>query len=122
MWELDPIMPPKSLLSPGFQHTFLAFQVNGLLVQLPHNVSKTVSITEDQGSIVIDQNSKMQVVFVPNDRISVRVAATLAEKMCAPCGNFNGDASDDLRLPSGQIAGSIAEVIDAWKARDFAEW
>lgn len=96
--------------------------MNGLLVQLPQKVSKAVSIIEDQGSIVINQSSKVQIVFVPNDRISVRVAATLAEKMCAPCGNFNGDASDDLRLPSGQIAGNIAEVIDAWKARDFSEW
>ncbi|KAJ6663879.1 hypothetical protein lerEdw1_009960 [Lerista edwardsae] len=95
--------------------------VNGLLVQLPQKISEAVSITEDQGSIVVTQSSRVQIVFSPNGRVSVTVAASLAKKMCAPCGNFNGDASDDLRLPSGQIAGTIAEVIDAWKARDFSE-
>ncbi|KAF7242404.1 IgGFc-binding protein, partial [Varanus komodoensis] len=95
--------------------------VNGLLVQLPFNVSKAVSITETQGVIVIDQSSRMQVLFSPDGKVTVRATEELVGKMCAPCGNFNGDVSDDLRLPGGQIAGNIAEVVDAWKARDFVE-
>ncbi|XP_042297218.1 IgGFc-binding protein-like isoform X2 [Sceloporus undulatus] len=93
--------------------------VNGLLVQLPLNISKAVSLTESQDTVIIDQNSKMQVLFSPNGKVTVKVTNSLAGKMCAPCGNFNNDISDDLRLPSGQIASGIAEVINAWKARDF---
>ncbi|XP_067316770.1 IgGFc-binding protein-like isoform X1 [Anolis sagrei] len=96
--------------------------VNGLLVQLPMNISEAVSITESQDAIVIDQHSKMQVLFNPNGKLTVKVTNSLAGKMCAPCGNFNSDISDDLRLPSGQIADGIAEVIRAWTARDFSEW
>ncbi|XP_061452966.1 IgGFc-binding protein-like [Rhineura floridana] len=95
--------------------------VNGLLVQLPLNVSKAVSVTESQDTIVIDQSSRMQVIFSSNGKVTVRVTESLAGKMCAPCGNFNSEVSDDLRLPSGQIASDIAEVVDAWKARDFVE-
>ncbi|XP_053254310.1 IgGFc-binding protein-like isoform X1 [Podarcis raffonei] len=95
--------------------------VNGLLVQLPVNVSNAVSITESQDTTVIDQSSQMQVLFGSNGKVTVRVTESLAGKLCAPCGNFNNQVSDDLRLPSGQIAGDIAEVVDAWKARDFLE-
>ncbi|XP_062996672.1 IgGFc-binding protein-like [Elgaria multicarinata webbii] len=93
--------------------------LNGLLVELPLNVSKAVSITESQDIIVIDQNSQLQVLFSPNGKVTVKATDRLAGKMCAPCGNFNNDISDDLRLPGGQIASNIAEIVDAWKARDF---
>ncbi|XP_026517942.1 alpha-tectorin-like [Terrapene carolina triunguis] len=61
----------------------------------------------------------MQVLFSPSGVVMLKVGESLANKLCAPCGNFNGNVSDDLRLPSGKIVGSIAEVIDAWKARNF---
>ncbi|KAM6428807.1 IgGFc-binding protein-like [Liasis olivaceus] len=93
--------------------------VNGLLVQLPHNISTAISITESQDSIVINQNSQLQVLYSPNGKVTVKVTSNMAGKLCAPCGNFNDDSSDDLRLPSDQIANNIAEVVDAWKARDF---
>ncbi|KAH0631332.1 hypothetical protein JD844_005620 [Phrynosoma platyrhinos] len=96
--------------------------VNGLLVQLPLNISNAVSLTESEDTIIIDQNSKMQVLFNPSGKVTIKVTNSLAGKMCAPCGNFNNDISDDLRLPSGQIASGIAEVINAWKARDFLDW
>lgn len=48
--------------------------------------------------------------------------AALVNRLCAPCGNFNGDASDDLKLPDGRTVKNIADVIDAWKAKDFAGW
>ncbi|XP_013911836.1 PREDICTED: kielin/chordin-like protein [Thamnophis sirtalis] len=99
----------------------MAFKVNGLLFQLPHNVSSTISIAEAQDSIVINQNSQLQILYNPNGEITVKVTSNLAGKLCAPCGNFNDDASDDLKLPNDQMAGNITEVVDAWKARDFLE-
>ncbi|KAG6921868.1 hypothetical protein G0U57_004924 [Chelydra serpentina] len=64
--------------------------------------------------------SGMQVLFSSSGEVTVRVSENLANKLCAPCGNFNGDISNDLRLPIGGIAGNITEVINAWKARDFS--
>ncbi|TFJ95920.1 molecular chaperone DnaJ [Platysternon megacephalum] len=93
--------------------------VNGRSVQLPANVSDAVSVIKSQGGVAVVQASGMQVLFIPSGEVTLRVGESLANKLCAPCGNFNGDVSDDLWLPSGQIVGNIAEVIDAWKARDF---
>ncbi|XP_034612835.1 IgGFc-binding protein-like [Trachemys scripta elegans] len=93
--------------------------VNGRSVQLPAKVSNAVSVIKSQGGVAVVQASGMQVLFSPSGEVTLRVDKSLANKLCAPCGNFNGDVSDDLRLPSGKIVGSIAEVIDAWKARDF---
>ncbi|XP_044847402.1 kielin/chordin-like protein [Mauremys mutica] len=93
--------------------------VNGRSGQLPANVSDAVSVSESQGGVAVVQASGMQVLFSPSGEVTLRVGESLANKLCAPCGNFNGDVSDDLQLPSGQIVGNIAEIIDAWKARDF---
>ncbi|ETE64588.1 IgGFc-binding protein [Ophiophagus hannah] len=96
-----------------------AIYVNGLLVKLPHNISSAISITESQDSIIINQNSQLQVVYNPNGKVTVKVTSNMAGKLCAPCGNFNDDALDDLKLPNDQMADNISEVVDAWKARDF---
>ncbi|CAM4677740.1 unnamed protein product [Lepidochelys olivacea] len=93
--------------------------VNGRSVQLPAKVSDAASVIKSQDGVAVVQASGMQVLFSPSGEVMLRVGESLANKLCAPCGNFNGDVSDDLRLPSGQIVGNIAEVIDAWKAKDF---
>ncbi|CAM5175576.1 unnamed protein product [Eretmochelys imbricata] len=93
--------------------------VNGRSVQLPAKVSDAASVIKSQDGVAVVQASGMQVLFSPSGEVMLRVGESLANKLCAPCGNFNDDVSDDLRLPSGQIVGNIAEVIDAWKAKDF---
>lgn len=98
------------------------FQVNGLFVKLPAQVSNTVSLNESQGSITITQVSGVQVTFSPEGKVTIIARENLTNKLCAPCGDFNDNVSDDLRLPSGRVVGTIAEVIDAWKARDFTGW
>ncbi|KAG6924225.1 hypothetical protein G0U57_018027, partial [Chelydra serpentina] len=95
--------------------------VNGRRVPLPAKIS-TVSVIESQGGVAVVQASGMQVLLSPSGEVTLRVGESLANKLCAPCGNFNGDVSDDLRLPSGQVTGNLAEVVVAWKARDFSGW
>ncbi|NWX42831.1 FCGBP protein, partial [Steatornis caripensis] len=94
--------------------------VNGLFTRLPAAVSKAISLSTVAGNITISHTSGMNVLFSPNGEVTLTVGATLVNRLCAPCGNFNGDPSDDLKLPDGQTVRSIAEVVDAWKARDFA--
>uniref|UniRef100_A0A8C3FY59 VWFD domain-containing protein n=1 Tax=Chrysemys picta bellii TaxID=8478 RepID=A0A8C3FY59_CHRPI len=111
-----------------FQDAFIAVKrnketwVNGRSVPLPAKISDAVSVRESQGGVAVVQALGMQVLFSPSGEVTVRVGENLANKLCAPCGNFNGDVSDDLRLPSGGVTGNITEVIDAWKARDFSGW
>ncbi|XP_053908624.1 IgGFc-binding protein-like [Cuculus canorus] len=94
--------------------------VNGLFTRLPTMVSKGVSINATTGNVIISHiSSGMDVVFSRSGEMTVTVGATLVNQLCAPCGNFNGDANDDLQLPDGRPVRSISEVLDAWKAKDF---
>lgn len=101
---------------------FASLQVNGLFTRLPTAVSKAVSLSAVAGNITVSHTSGMDVLFSPNGEVTVTVGAALVNRLCAPCGNFNGDPSDDLKLPDGRTVRNIAEVVDAWKARDFAGW
>ncbi|XP_075594391.1 IgGFc-binding protein isoform X1 [Balearica regulorum gibbericeps] len=94
--------------------------VNGLFTRLPAVVSKAVSLSTVAENVTISHTSGMDVLFSPKGEVTVTVGATLVNRLCAPCGNFNGDPSDDLKLPDGRVVRSIAEVVDAWKARDFS--
>ncbi|XP_044847386.1 IgGFc-binding protein-like isoform X2 [Mauremys mutica] len=95
--------------------------VRGHQKQLPVKVSRTLSVSESQGTIMIVQGSRIKILFSPNGKVTVTVNESLANKLCAPCGNFNGDISDDLRLPSGQVVGNTTDVFEAWRARDLSK-
>lgn len=105
-----------------FCHCFASIQVNGLFTRLPAPVSEAASLDVTEGNVTVSHTSGLEVIFSPRGEVTLAVKATLANHLCAPCGNFNGDAEDDLRLPNGRVAESIAEVVDAWKAKDFAGW
>ncbi|XP_014381451.1 IgGFc-binding protein-like [Alligator sinensis] len=94
--------------------------VNGRLAPLPAQVSDAVSVSESKGKVTIAQNSGVRVQLSSSGDVTVTVAKGLASQLCAACGDFDGDASDDLQLPGGRIAGTITEVIQAWRARDFS--
>ncbi|XP_062995706.1 IgGFc-binding protein-like [Elgaria multicarinata webbii] len=93
--------------------------VNGRSVTLPYKVTNAVSVSKVTDGILIDQATQMQVLFHPSGEVAVKVKETFGGKLCAPCGNFNGDSTDDLKLPSGKSEENTSEVLHAWKAKDF---
>ncbi|XP_072836222.2 IgGFc-binding protein isoform X1 [Pogona vitticeps] len=107
-----------------FQDTFIAVKkdnktwVNGRLVNVPYT-KDAVTVNKNQDGLVVDLASQVQVHLHPKGEIAVKVKETLAEKLCAPCGNFNGDSSDDLKTPSGELEKTTVEILHAWKAKDF---
>ncbi|XP_059575337.1 IgGFc-binding protein [Alligator mississippiensis] len=92
--------------------------VNGRLVKLPL-VSKSFSISLSQDAVVITNKSSLDVLFHPGKEVTVKVSSILANQLCAPCGNYNGNSADDLRLPSGAVAKSLSGVLEAWEATDL---
>ncbi|XP_020671291.3 IgGFc-binding protein [Pogona vitticeps] len=93
--------------------------VNGRSVKLPYQVSKDISVRELKNGILVDRASEVQVHLHLNGEVTVKVKEMFAEKLCGPCGNFNENGSDDLRLPNGDFSVNIAEVLHAWNAKDF---
>ncbi|XP_061222414.1 IgGFc-binding protein-like [Neopsephotus bourkii] len=100
-------------------NTNMEVWVNGLSTHVPTNISKAISLTSADGNVTVSHASGMDVLFSPIGAVTLTVGATMVNRLCAPCGNFNGDPRDDLKLPDGRLVRSIAEVVDAWKARDF---
>lgn len=121
-WRLRPFCPwifhhPHNIYQEPFSP-----QVNGQLAQLPVTTSQNVTISSSQDGVVIDLASQVSVLLKPCGEMIVHVNESLEGKLCASCGNFNGNRTDDLKLPDGKEAGNIAEVIDAWEAKDFSNW
>ncbi|XP_051638754.1 IgGFc-binding protein-like isoform X1 [Manacus candei] len=94
--------------------------VNGLFTRLPATISDSVSVTSSPGNVTVTHRSGMSVTVTRDGEATITVASNLAARLCAPCGNFNGNPRDDLKLPDGRDAQSVGEVVDMWKSRDFA--
>ncbi|CAI5781335.1 IgGFc-binding protein-like [Podarcis lilfordi] len=121
--EMD--LPSVSIIHIFFQRMLITVKtnkeawVNGHQVTLPAMVSAGVSISLSQDGVVINLASDVKVLLRACGEMTVEVSESLEGKVCASCGNFNGNGIDDLKLPNGNVAGNIAEVIDSWKAKDF---
>lgn len=102
--------------------SFGVSQVNGLFTRPPAAVSDAISLSAAGGNVTVSHAAGVAVLFGPAGEVTVTVGASLTNQLCAPCGNFNGDAGDDLKLPDGRAARDVAEVVDAWKAKDFMGW
>ncbi|XP_050843022.1 IgGFc-binding protein-like isoform X2 [Serinus canaria] len=94
--------------------------VNGLFTRLPTTVSDSVFVASSPENVTITHRSGMSVAITRDGEATITVTSGLASRLCAPCGNFNGNPRDDLKLPDGRDAQSVGEVVDMWKSRDFA--
>ncbi|KAM4752667.1 alpha-tectorin-like [Cyanocitta cristata] len=96
--------------------------VNGLFTQPPTTISDSVTVTSSRGNVTITHRSGMSVTITQDGEATITMTSGLASRLCAPCGNFNGNPGDDLKLPDGRDARSVGEVVGMWKSRDFAGW
>ncbi|XP_029432085.1 IgGFc-binding protein-like [Rhinatrema bivittatum] len=94
--------------------------VNGRKVQLPAQVSTSVSVKAVQSGVVIQQPNSMQVLLSTTGQVTVTVSSTLANATCGACGNFNGNSSDDLNLSNGNSGSDISQVIGSWMTPDLS--
>ncbi|KAM6428804.1 IgGFc-binding protein-like [Liasis olivaceus] len=92
--------------------------VNGQRVMLPYKKS-SMSMRRIQDKIVIDQDAQVQVYLHPDGMVTMRTKETLRGKLCAPCGNFNRDHLDDLKLSSGEKTNNFDEVLKSWEVEDY---
>ncbi|XP_048357603.1 IgGFc-binding protein-like [Sphaerodactylus townsendi] len=122
-WNVDAV----STVHVFFRGVFITLKndkeiwVNGHQVHLPV-ASEDVTVSHSKDGVLIDLASEVHILLRPCGEVTVRVSDQLEGKLCASCGNFNGDELDDLKLPCGKVAGTISDVIDAWKANDFSGW
>lgn len=94
--------------------------VNGLFTRPPTTVSDSIFVASSPENVTITHRSGMSITITRDGKATITVTSGLASRLCAPCGNFNGNPRDDLKLPDGRDAQSVGEVVDMWKSRDFA--
>ncbi|XP_010612839.1 IgGFc-binding protein [Fukomys damarensis] len=93
--------------------------VNGLQVltsvSVTAEVLTSVSVTRTpDGSTLVQQKSGVQVRLGSDGRLDVMVDDDHAGMLCAACGNFDGDRTNDLHDAQGET------VMEKWKAPDFS--
>lgn len=57
----------------------------------------------------------MDVVHDAGSNVFVYVHKAYKGEFCGLCGNYNGDASDDLRLIDGKLAKDEKSFHDGWR-------
>ncbi|NXD88896.1 FCGBP protein, partial [Halcyon senegalensis] len=93
--------------------------VNGVPTTLPVEISSAVNITESLGTIRVTQSPEFIVELKPTGEVTVTVAQELSEGLCGLCGDYDGDAANDLQGPSGELVEGGEATAEAWRAPDF---
>ncbi|XP_053908647.1 IgGFc-binding protein-like [Cuculus canorus] len=94
--------------------------VNGVQTALPVEISDVWTVNETGGTIWITRSPEVVVVELnPTGEVTLTVTKDLTEVLCGICGNFDGDAANDLRGPDGKMVVDMEAVVKAWRAPDF---
>ncbi|NWH52055.1 FCGBP protein, partial [Fregata magnificens] len=93
--------------------------VNGVPATLPMDVSTTLTINETRGTIWITQKSRFLIGLSPAGEVTVTVTQDLSKHLCGFCGNYDGNAANDLQGPDGKLVGDVVALAKAWRAPDF---
>ncbi|NXW58232.1 FCGBP protein, partial [Eurystomus gularis] len=93
--------------------------VNGVPSSLPAEISSKMTITESRGTIWVTQNPGFVVGLSLNGEVTVTVAHDLSKNLCGMCGDYDGNAANDLRGPNGKLVANVVAMAKAWRAPDF---
>ncbi|XP_053523485.1 IgGFc-binding protein isoform X3 [Artibeus jamaicensis] len=96
-------------LAPGLRVT-----VDGEAVALPVAVGH-VRVTAEGRNMILQTTKGLRLLFDGDAYILISVPGSFHGRLCGLCGNFNGNWSDDLVLPSGTVAPSVDAFGAAWR-------
>lgn len=83
---------------------------------LPINLNKgQVQLSQRGLFVVIETDFGLTVQYDWNEYLAVTLPGGFAGSVCGMCGNFNNKKEDDLKTPSGSVAGSLAALGRSWR-------
>ncbi|XP_069497560.1 IgGFc-binding protein-like [Ambystoma mexicanum] len=99
--------------------SFGSVQINGDLSLLPLSLqSGKVQVYFSGSSAVVQTDFGLVVSFDWSHHASVQVPAAYSGSVSGLCGNFNGNKSDDLRIPDGSLVSSAVTFGNSWREDD----
>lgn len=78
-----------------------------------------MTITDTQGTVWITQKPQFVIGLSSAREMTVMVAHDLSKQLCGICGNYDGNAANDLLGPDGKLVRDLVAVANAWRAPDF---
>ncbi|KAF7242289.1 IgGFc-binding protein [Varanus komodoensis] len=97
-------------------------RVNGRRTQLPARLGSAALILRLRHMLTVRIKANIEIQFNGASTLFIRVGPEYQHQLCGLCGNFNGDASDDKLLPSGDKALNDAEFGNAWISNTSPIW
>lgn len=71
--------------------------------------------------VVMETDFGLTVQYDWNGYLAITVPSSFAGSVCGLCGNFNNKKEDDLTLPSGSVASSVAALGKSWRVPGAAD-
>ncbi|KAM8927862.1 IgGFc-binding protein-like [Pelodytes ibericus] len=96
--------------------------VNGRSTSLPIQVSGFFSANRTDDSVIVAIGSALNIELKNSGSLRIRASDRLSAVLCGACGNFNGDTTDDLLMPTGKKAPNLVQLITSWTAPDLNSW
>ncbi|KAJ1132105.1 hypothetical protein NDU88_010434 [Pleurodeles waltl] len=94
-------------------------QINGSQHILPiSSQSGKIQVYYSGSSAVLQTDFGLVVSYDWRHHVSVQVPAAYSGSLSGLCGNFNGNRSDDFRVPDGSLVGSAVTFGNSWKEED----
>ncbi|KAF7688705.1 hypothetical protein HF521_013512 [Silurus meridionalis] len=93
-------------------------KVNGEQVVLPyvHPTEPLVVYRAPGNATVVEWTGLIRARYSRQGFLNITLSTLFYNSTCGLCGFFNGDPSDDLRLPSGRQADTADQFVEGWKA------
>ncbi|XP_075908362.1 zonadhesin-like [Petromyzon marinus] len=96
------------------------FQVEGVRTKPPASPAEGLHIQQSSHKFILRTDFGLTVTFDRKEHADVVMPSSYMSRLCGLCGNYNGNASDDLSTRDGQLAASTDEFGHSWRVADDA--
>ncbi|XP_053546860.1 IgGFc-binding protein-like [Bombina bombina] len=94
-------------------------RVDGQRQRLPISLNAgQVRLYQSGTFVVIETDFTLKVYYDWNSIFKTYISSSFFESVCGLCGNYNGNAADDLATPAGSQAPDLVEFGKSWKVED----
>ncbi|XP_040923803.1 IgGFc-binding protein [Betta splendens] len=90
--------------------------LNGQLASLPLEYNNEVAVFVSGWTAVVETAAGIKVTFDWQSTVTVTLPNTYQGSVCGLCGNYNGNAQDDLLMPNGQSAADGTQLGQSWQS------
>nr|DBA15730.1 TPA: hypothetical protein GDO54_003201 [Pyxicephalus adspersus] len=100
----------------GGSHYTMFDGVNDISYSLPLDHQDKGFWVEQHGiSVLLATNFGLQVTYDLDSQVMLNISSSFHGQVCGLCGNYNGDTTDDFRLPDGLLEINPTAFGGTWK-------